>query len=159
MHGTRKKKRGQHIDANRDEDEDENPATAATSEQGNGRKEEGKTSSGSILAAPAAPPRHRDPLLKGTTRRGGRGLKSAVTESPIIFRSLSFPPNQRIKASLQGPASVFPRLILFSPLNTDVDHRATCSPATLADRKSIVLVSTTTETDRRKRKRAFRNLP
>ncbi|XP_015431643.1 PREDICTED: uncharacterized protein LOC107187948 [Dufourea novaeangliae] len=46
-------------------------------------------------------------LVKGTTRRGGRGLKSAATESPIIFRSLSFPPNQRIKASLRGPPSVF----------------------------------------------------
>lgn len=42
---------------------------------------------------------------RNNSPRGGRGLKSAATESPIIFRSLSFPPNQRIKASLRGPAS------------------------------------------------------
>ena len=51
--------------------------------------------------------------------RGGRGLKSAATESPIIFRSLSFPPNQRIKASLQGPASVFSNWLKLSlPLSS-----------------------------------------
>lgn len=52
---------------------------------------------------------HPSPPLPNAERnnspRGGRGLKSAATESPIIFRSLSFPPNQRIKASLRGPAS------------------------------------------------------
>lgn len=47
---------------------------------------------------------------RNNSPRGGRGLKSAATESPIIFRSLSFPPNQRIKASLRGPASISPPL-------------------------------------------------
>lgn len=55
---------------------------------------------------------HPSPPLPNAERnnspRGGRGLKSAATESPIIFRSLSFPPNQRIKASLRGPASTSP---------------------------------------------------
>lgn len=64
-----------------------------------------RTDQPSLLSLSLSPNAERN-----NSPRGGRGLKSAATESPIIFRSLSFPPNQRIKASLRGPASISPPL-------------------------------------------------
>lgn len=60
---------------------------------------------------------------RNNSPRGGRGLKSAATESPIIFRSLSFPPNQRIKASLRGPASISPSPPSFVPRSFNEGRR------------------------------------
>lgn len=60
---------------------------------------------------------------RNNSPRGGRGLKSAATESPIIFRSLSFPPNQRIKASLRGPASISPPPPSFVPRSFNEGRR------------------------------------
>ena len=110
------------IDANHDEEDDNDIDGAGKAAE---RKREIR-----LLQDPCCTLRHRDRRLKGTTRRGGRGLKSAVTESPIIFRSLSFPPNQRIKASLQGPASVFSvssSFIRWTPTSTTV-HPALSRP-------------------------------